>query len=413
MIIIKPLRGLRPRDDLAAKVAAPPYDVLSSEEAREMAKSNPLSFLHVNKPEIDLPVGTDLYADAVYEKGRENLQRFIAESILWQDREESIYIYRLTWRGHTQIGYFCLASVDDYDSGRIKKHELTRADKESDRTKLTDRQDAQIGPVLLMYTSNEELDGYLEEIATTQPVVHFVAPDEVRHEIWRVHDPQKISQIVEGFRKLDCLYVADGHHRSAAASNVCKMRRQKNPNYSGDEPFNFFLAAIFPHNQMQILPYNRVVKDLHGLNPTEFIEKIQNKFSVDKVGQKWPELVEHTMGMYLEGAWYLLKPRAGIFDDKDPLESLDVNILMNHILAPILGIQDPRTDKRIDFIGGIRGNEELVRLVDSGKFKVAFSMYPTSVERLMAVADAGLIMPPKSTWFEPKLRSGLVIHLLS
>ncbi|MBN2354839.1 DUF1015 domain-containing protein, partial [candidate division KSB1 bacterium] len=331
----------------------------------------------------------------------------------WQDREESIYIYRLSWHGHSQIGYFCLASVDDYDSGRIRKHELTRADKEADRTKLTDIQNAQIGPVLLMYASDRELDGYLEQATQSSPLVDFVATDEVRHEIWRIHDPQTITQIREGFKKLDYLYVADGHHRSAAASNLCKTRRKLNPDYSGEEPFNFFLAAIFPHNQLKILPYNRAVKDLNELSTETLLSRIRKKFAVDKVGKKWPDLTEHSMGMYLQSDWYLLKANPETYNDGDPLESLDVNILMHNILEPILGIKDPRTDRRIDFIGGIRGNQELVKLVDSGKCKVAFAMYPTSVERLMAVADANMIMPPKSTWFEPKLRSGLLIHLLS
>jgi len=411
MITIKPLRGLRPSPDRTAQVAAPPYDVISSEEAREMARGNPVSFLHINKPEIDLPPDTDHYSELVYEKGRENLQRFITEKILVQDAEESIYIYRLTWRGHSQTGYFCLASVEDYDAGLIKKHELTRPDKEADRTRLTDVQSAQIGPVFLMYRSIAELDALLTQASSVPPLVIFTA-SEVRHELWRIHDSKTIRAMQAGFARLDALYVADGHHRSASASNVCKLRRQRNPHFTGDEPSNYFLAVIFPHTQLRILPYNRAVADLHGLSPDAFRDKISERFDVVKMGQTLPVFPEHSFGMYLEGLWYLLTARQGSFNADDPLDNLDINILTKHILSPLLGIQNPRTDRRIDFIGGIRGDQELMRLVDSGSSRVAFSMYPTSIERLIAVADAGLIMPPKSTWFEPKLRSGLVVHLL-
>ncbi|HOT98229.1 MAG TPA: DUF1015 family protein [bacterium] len=412
MIKIKPLRGLRPRDDIAARVAAPPYDVISSEEAREMARGNPVSFLHVNKPEIDLPPETDLYSEPVYAKGAENLRRFMAEGILQQDQSPSIYVYRQEWRGRVQTGYLCLASVEDYDSNRIRKHELTRASKEKDRTTLMDRQNAQIGPVFLMYQAEPELDGLLAAAAAGVPLVDFTTSDQVRHTLWRIEDPGRISAIISGFAHLEKLYVADGHHRSAAASNLCRERRAANPHHTGEEPYNYFLAVIFPHNHLRILPYNRVVTDLNGLSVAEFLQKAGETFLIEPAGSTPPEVSEHTIGMYLDGRWYLLTPRPGIWNPADALENLDVNILMNNILGPLLAIGDPRTDQRIDFIGGIRGPEELVRLVDSGKFRVAFLMHPTSIEQLIAVADAGLIMPPKSTWFEPKLRSGLVIHLL-
>ena len=412
MIKIKPLRGLRPRDDIAANVAAPPYDVISSEEAREMAKDNPISFLHVNKPEIDLPPTVDLYSEQVYAKGAENLRRFIAEGILQQDRNPAVYIYQQEWRGRYQTGYFCLASVEDYDADRIRKHELTRASKEKDRTTLMDRQNAQIGPVFLMYHSESELDGLLADVKTSTPLVDFTTADQVRHTLWRIDEPLRISEIERGFAKLEYLYVADGHHRSAAASNLCKARRQANPHHTGEEPYNYFLAVIFPHNHLQILPYNRVVADLNGHSPAEFMRRVNERFLIEPNGTTPPDLPEHTIGMYLEGQWHRLTPKPDLWNPADALENLDVNILMNNILGPLLAIGDPRTDQRIDFVGGIRGAEELVRLVDSGKFKIAFSMHPTSIEQLMAVADAGKIMPPKSTWFEPKLRSGLVIHLL-
>ncbi len=412
MIKIRPLRGLRPRAEIAAKVAAPPYDVISSEEAREMARNNPISFLHVNKPEIDLPPAVDIYSEQVYAKGAENLRRFMAEGLLQQDTKQAIYVYQQTWQGRTQTGYFCLATVKDYDANRIRKHELTRASKEKDRTTLMDRQNAQIGPVFLMYEAEPELDGYLAAATAPSPLVDFTTPDLVRHMLWRVSEEQKIEQIQAGFGKLDHLYVADGHHRSAAASNLCKARRQANPDHTGDEPYNYFLVVIFPHNHLQILPYNRVVADLNGFSTAEFLRKVEEKFILQPAGKTPPEVKVHTMGMYLEGRWHHLTARTGIWNPDEVLENLDVNILMNTILGPVLNIGDPRTDQRIDFVGGIRGPEELARLVDSGAFKVAFSMHPTSIEQLMAVADAEMIMPPKSTWFEPKLRSGLVVHLL-
>jgi len=412
MISIRPLRGLRPPKDLVAQVAAPPYDVISSEEARIMAQGNPLSFLHVNKPEIDLPENTPLYSDQVYEKGRENLQRFIAQGVLKHDAEEAIYIYRLTWRGHAQTGYLCLSSVDDYLQGRIKKHELTRADKEADRTKLTDVQNAQVGPVFLFYPSAPMLDDFLQQTAETAAEVDFTSADGVRNQLWVIADPEQIRRIQSYFGALPAAYVADGHHRSASACNVCLLRRKLHPDYTGQEPFNFFLSVIFPHHQLRILPYNRVVRDLNGLSEKEFLEAVGRIFSLSPLTSGFSADQPHRFGMYLAGRWYALAARPGSFQEQDPLDSLDVNILMKQLLAPVLAIGDPRTDKRIDFIGGIRGDEELVRLVDSGRYAAAFSLPPPTMDQRLRVADAGLIMPPKSTWFEPKLKSGLVVHTL-
>ncbi|HNR68682.1 MAG TPA: DUF1015 family protein [bacterium] len=412
MIKIKPLRGLRPAIEFTAQVASPPYDVLSSAEARDIATNNPLSFLHINKPEIDLPPEIDIHGQQVYEQGRANLERFIRDGVLIQDEKEAIYIYRQTWQDHVQTGYFCLSSVQDYDQGRIKKHELTRADKEQDRTHLIDVMDAQVGPVFLMYRSQKALDLLLQEAAEADAEVDLTTADGVRHQLWRVIDPHFIARIVDGFAALAATYIADGHHRSAAASNVCRLRRQRNPQNTGEESYNFFLSVLFPHNQLKILPYNRAIRDLNGYGAQQFIDRLAEKFSLEPVQGRIQVEKEHTFGMYLDHVWWKLTPKDGLFDRDDVLGSLDVNILLNHILQPILQIGNPRTDPRIDFIGGIRGNAELERIVDSGAFRIAFSLYPTTVDTLMRVADAGEIMPPKSTWFEPKLRSGLVVHLL-
>lgn len=412
MIKIKPFRGLRPKIELAHRVASPPYDVLSSQEAREMAAENPLSFLHINKPEIDLPEDTDPYSELVYNTGRDNLQKFISDGTLVQDKKESIYIYRQIWKGHTQTGYLCLSSVEDYDAGRIKKHEFTRPQKEADRTKLIDTMNAQVGPVFLLYKANLLLDNLLEDLASSQPQVDFTSPDEVTHQLWVVDDPASLEMIVQAFATLSATYIADGHHRSASASNVCKIRQEKNPNHTGEEAYNYFLSVIFPLNQLMILPYNRVVTDLNGNSKAQFLEKVAKKFDIEKSDQEIEVIDTHLFGMYLDGDWYQLSPRTGSYNAGDLLEGLDVNILMKNLLEPILGIGNPRTDPRIDFVGGIRGNKELSRLVDSGKFEVAFALFPTSVETLVRIADAGEVMPPKSTWFEPKLRSGMVVSLL-
>ncbi len=412
MITVKAFRGLRPKKELVHKIASPPYDVLSSAEAREMAKENEISFLHINKPEIDLPTDTEQYSDIVYQTGRNNLQRFIDNGYLVRDDKDSIYIYRQIWRNHVQTGYFCLSSVDDYDAGRIKKHEFTRPKKEADRTKLIDTMNAQVGPVFLLYKDTPELNNLLEEAASGQPEVDFTSPDEVTHQLWVIDNPEMLARIAKAFANLDATYVADGHHRSASASNVCRIRKEKNPNHTGDEPYNFFLSVIFPKTHLMILPYNRVVADLNGLSKDEFLSKAKEKFDIQKADGEFEVDDAHEFGMYLDGDWYRMTPRTGSYNAGDIQEGLDVNILMKNLLVPVLGIGDPRTDPRIDFVGGIRGNKELKRLVDSGEFKTAFALYPTSVDTLISVADAGQVMPPKSTWFEPKLRSGMVVHLL-
>ncbi|MBD3386038.1 DUF1015 family protein [candidate division KSB1 bacterium] len=412
MITIKAFKGLRPKESLVERIAAPPYDVLSSQEAKTMAAENPVSFLHINKPEIDLPEDVDPYSNVVYEKGRENLVGFIENGTLIQDEKECIYIYRLTWKDHVQTGYFCLSSVDDYDNGRIKKHELTRPAKEMDRTRLIDVMNAQVGPVFLLYPSTSKLDHLLEEGAKRPANVDFTADDGVRHQLWVIPEADFINRVVQGFQSLDATYIADGHHRSAAASRVCALRRKAQPLYTGKEAFTFFLSVIFPHNQLKVLPYNRVIKDLNGLTAQAFLQKLNDAFTVEPRAAAREKVQEHTFDLYLDNQWYTLKAKPGTFNADDPLDQLDVNILMQNILTPILNIKDPRTDHRIDFIGGIRGTDELQKLVDNQEWRCAFSLHPTSVEALLKIADAGKIMPPKSTWFEPKLRSGMVSQLL-
>ncbi len=410
---VRPFRGLRPRPEFAEKIASPPYDVLNSEEAREMAKNNPLSFLHVVKPEIDLPPGTDLYSDEVYQKGAENLKKLIAEGYMLQDPEPHYYLYRQIMGDHSQVGIVAGASVEEYDKDLIKKHELTRKAKEDDRTRHVDTIGANTGPVFLTYKHTDKLDEILERLTSGKPTVDFTSSDGVRHTLWVVDKPNDIESIRAGFAEIDVLYVADGHHRSASASRVQKIRKGKNPNHTGDEEYNFFLTVIFPDNQMMIMDYNRVVKDLNGRTQEEFINEIIDKFDIEPFGitQYKPKRL-HEFGMYLGGNWYKLTAKPGSFDQGDPVGSLDVAVLQNNLLSPILGIGDPRTDERIDFIGGIRGLSELEKRVNSGDWAAAFAMFPTTISQLMAIADAGKTMPPKSTWFEPKLRSGMVIHLL-
>ena len=413
MSTIKPFKGLRPIPNLAEKVAAPPYDVLNSEEARVMAADNPHSFLHISKPEIDLPKETDIYSEEVYQQGAANLKRFIAEGTLRQDEREFYYVYRQIMGQHAQIGLVAAASVEEYQQDLIKKHELTRADKEDDRVRHVNSLNAQTGPVFLTYKAVPEIDAIISRIIKRSPENDFIAADQIRHTLWVVKDEMEISDITKAFLKLDCLYVADGHHRSAAASRVCDMRKQDNPKHTGQEEYNFFLTVLFPHNQMKIMDYNRVVKDLNGLSDEAFIQKVKDKFAVTLLGSETEKPArKHEMMMYLSHHWYRLEVKPGTFNENDPVERLDVSILTNHILSPLLGIHDLRKDKRIDFVGGIRGLQELKKRVDSAEMRVAFALFPTSIQDLMAIADAGKTMPPKSTWFEPKLRSGLVIHTL-
>lgn len=411
MVRVEPFAGLRPRPEDAASVAAPPYDVLSSEEARRLAADNPISFLHVGKPEIDLPAGIDLYSDAVYAKGRENFRRLVDSGVLRQDKQKCFYIYRQVWGSHEQIGIVAAASADDYLADRIKKHELTREEKELDRLRHIETLSAQTGPVFLTYKRDERINELCLQAMNATPEYDFVSDDGVRQVLYTVSEPTLVKALAEAFRQVPCLYVADGHHRSASAVRIKKTRAAADPGHSGDEDYNFFLAVIFPHDQLKILPYNRLVRDLRGMSGPEFLKSLENDFSWEKTQVRSPRKM-HEFCLYLEGSWYLLTVKPGSFPENDPVAALDVSILQNKVLAPLLGIENPRTDQRIDFVGGIRGTEELQARVDSGDFRIAFSLYPTTIEQLFAVADSGAMMPPKSTWFEPKLKDGLVIHLI-
>jgi uncharacterized protein (DUF1015 family) len=409
MTLIRPFRGLRPVDERAADVVAPPYDVLSSTEARVKARNRPWSFLHISKAEIDLPEDTDPYDPAVYRMAAANLRRMLDADILRRDASPCYYVYRLIMGDHTQTGLVAVASVGDYDSNRIRKHELTRPDKEDDRVRQIEALNAQTGPVLLAYRSSPEADGLLEAITRAKPDVELVADDGIGHHLWVVRDSRRIDGITRAFDAMEALYIADGHHRSAAASRVAARRKGNGPADAGNA--GYFLTVIFPHSQMKILDYNRVVTDLNGMTPEAFLASLSRHFTVTPCGSAFRPCVPAEFGMYLGGQWYRLVIHAERIPD-DPVGRLDVSLLANNLLAPVLGIMDPRRDKRIDFVGGIRGLAELERRVDGGDMKVAFALCPTRVEDLMAVADAGEMMPPKSTWFEPKLADGLVSHVL-
>jgi uncharacterized protein (DUF1015 family) len=410
--LIFPFGGLRPVPEQAAAVAAPPYDVLSTAEAREQARGKPLSFLHISKPEIDLPEGTDPFDDAVYAKGGENIRRMIADGVLIRDSAPCYYVYRLTMGDHSQTGLVGAAPVAAYDDNRVRRHEFTRPDKEDDRVRQIDSVDAQTGPVLVVHQPRDDISAILNEITATPPLYDVTPPDGVGHAVWVVDDAAQIAQIDAAYGALDLLYIADGHHRSAAASRVTGIRRKANPNHRGDEAYNRFLIVAFPADQVHILDYNRVVRDLNGLSPAAFLERLGEAFQVEPSDHPVRPAEPHTFGMYLAGDWYRLTAISPPGPDAPPLERLDVGLLTELLLAPVLGIGDPRTDKRIDFVGGIRGLEGLEARVDSGEWAVAFALYPTGIEDLMAVADAGEVMPPKSTWFEPKLADGLVSYPL-
>ncbi len=412
MSLIKPFRALRPPKELAEKVAALPYDVMNEQEAREMAAGNPHSFLHVSRPEIDLPEDLDCHSEPVYLQGRKNLDDCIAQGTLIQDQNDCFYVYRQKMGTIVQTGLVVCASVDDYQSGVIKKHELTRADKEEDRVKHIDYLDANDEPVFYLSRSCGEVEGIIEGVTNGQPEYDFTSDDGVSHTLWVIADELLIRRLTELFQAIPRLYVADGHHRSAAAGRVRELRRVANPGHSGTEEYNFFLTVIFPENQLNIMPYNRAVKDLNGLSVDEFMTRITALFEVALAAEAVVPADRHTFGMYLAGKWYRLQAQAAIVDEADTVARLDVSILQNAVLAPLLGIDNPRTNQRIHFVGGIRGNEELVKLVDSGEYAVAFALHPTSISELIELADQDQIMPPKSTWFEPKLRSGLMVHLL-
>ncbi len=412
MAIIKPFRAFRPPRESAERVAAFPYDVMDVVEAREMAAGNPASFLHISRPEIDLAPETDPYSQQVYLKGRENLLQFINDGLLVQEEKECYYVYRQRIGAVTQTGLVVCAAVDDYQSGVIKKHELTRADKEEDRVRHIDFLNAHDEPVFCTYKSDAELTAQIERIIIREAICDFTADDGVTHTIWVVDNREEIDRLTGLFAGISTLYVADGHHRSAAASRVRELRKVANPSHNGNEEYNFFLAVIFPDIEMNVMPYNRAVKDLHGHNVAEFMAAVSRKFEITPVKRPLNPIQRHQFGMFLAGTWYELLPKGKLVDENDAVARLDVSILQDNLLNPILGVRNPRSDQRIHFIGGIRGLEELERLVNSGECQVAFSLYPTSIDELMELADSGKIMPPKSTWFEPKLRSGLFVHLL-
>jgi uncharacterized protein (DUF1015 family) len=414
MAVLRKFKALRPKKGLEAQIASYPYDVLNSEEARELAKGNPYSFLHVVKPEIDLPPGTDLYSQAVYAKAKENFESFIKKGWLIQDKRPYLYIYRQTMKEREQYGIVGCVSAEDYEKDIIKKHENTRKAKEADRIKHVDITNANAGPVFLTYRAQKSIDALVTRQVENKPIYDFEADDGIRHTVWIIEDDGVNDTLLEEFRKVDFLYVADGHHRSASAARVALKRREANPDHTGDEEYNFFLAVLFPDYQLQILDYNRVVKDLNGHSQEELIDTLNKYFIVEKKGnQSYKPIQKGEFGMYINKEWFKLSIKPEFVDTSDPVNSLDTAILQNILLGPFFGIDDPRTSDNIDFIGGIRGLDELKRLVDIGKFKAAFAMYPTSVQELMDIADAGRVMPPKSTWFEPKLRSGLLVHLLT
>ncbi len=411
MARIKPFTGLRPRQGMAEKVAAPPYDVLDSDEAREMAGGNPWSILHCTKPEIDLDPSVDLYDDRVYAKGAENLRRLMEGGVLRQDESPTFYFYRQIMAGHSQTGLVACASIEDYENDVIKKHEFTRRDKELDRIRHIEAQNAQIGPVFLAYRDLAGMAAITTEVCAGGPEYDFTSADGVRHTFWMVRDQALVERIVAQFTSIPFLYVADGHHRSAAGTLIGQKRRESNPSHTGREEYNYFLSVIFPQSDLRIMPYNRVVADLSGRSPGEFLDLVAGKFRVYENPDPSPSNVKN-FSMYMGGRWYGLEALPGSYPAGDPVESLDASILQRNLLAPVLGIDDPRTSKRINFVGGIRGTDELVRLVESGRYAVAFSLHAVTMDQLLSVADNGKVMPPKSTWFEPKLRSGLVIHLL-
>lgn len=409
MATIKPFKCIRPDVEKAAEVAALPYDVYNREEAKAAVAGRPLSFLNIDRAETQFDSDIDIYSDEVYSKAKELLEKEIADGTFVTDGEEAYYIYELTMDGRSQTGIVACASIDDYLSNRIKKHEKTRAEKELDRIRHVDVTGAQTGPIFLAYRANDTINGVVFEVKQGTPLYDFVSDDGIRHTVWKIDKKGDIDAVCSAFAGINSIYIADGHHRAASAVKVGLKRREANPGYDGSEEFNYFLSVLFPDDQLMIMPYNRVVKDLNGLTAEEFLESIAKCFSVEEKGRKalYPER-KGEFGMYLEGTWYLLTAKECIMSD-DPVDGLDVAILQDYLLTPVLGITDPRVDKRIDFIGGIRGLEELERRADSD-MKVAFSMYPTSIDELFDVADADMLMPPKSTWFEPKLRSGLFIH---
>jgi uncharacterized protein (DUF1015 family) len=406
--VIRPFRALRPQSERAQAVASVPYDVVNTDEARTLAADNPLSFLHVSRPEIDLPPGTDIHSDAVYRKAVENFEKLIAECPLEKEARPCLYLYRLVMGQHEQIGVVAVCSIDEYDNNTIRKHERTRRDKEDDRTRHMIMLRAQTGPVFLTYRARPEIDEQVSVTLKSDPLFDITAEDGIRHTIWRVTNTETL---IDTFASVPLLYIADGHHRAASASRARAELREQSFTHSGKEDYNFFLTVIFPDSQVQILAYNRVVRDLNGLSKAEFLDALKQQFTVTENANPAPAQRGH-WSMYLDGKWYGLQLSPAATLPVGTVNLLDVSVLQDRLLDPILGIKDVRTDKRIDFIGGLRGTQELERLVDEGKAAVAFSLYPTTIEQLLMVSDANEIMPPKSTWFEPKLRDGLLIHTI-
>ena len=412
MAVVKPFICIRPAKENAAKVASLPYDVYNRKEACAAVAGNPVSFLNIDRAETQFSDDVDTYADCVYEKARELLDTQIAEGVYVTDAGDHYYLYELTMDGRSQTGIVACSSIDDYVNGVVKKHENTREDKELDRIRHVDTVNAQTGPIFLAYRQNETLKAIVAEEKAKPVLYDFVSDDGIRHRVWKIDDPAQTAAIEAAFATIPATYIADGHHRAASAVKVGLKRRAENPGYTGEEPFNYFLSVLFPDEELMILPYNRVVKDLNGMSREQFFEAVKEKFELEEIGKEpYAPAEKGTFGMYLDNTWYALKVLPQ-YRSTDPVKGLDVSILQDQLLGPVLGIGDPRTDKRIDFIGGIRGLKELERRVRED-MEIAFSMYPTSIEELLAVADAGLLMPPKSTWFEPKLRSGLFIHKLS
>ena len=409
MAIIRPFKAIRPTKELAERIAALPYDVMNSDEAREMVKDNPYSFLHVDKAEVDLPKEIDAYDDKVYEKAKENLDKMIDSGLYIEDEKTNYYIYRQVMKGRSQTGLVACASIDDYNNNVIKKHELTREEKEIDRINHVYKCEAHTGPIFLTYRENKDISNIVNEWVKKEPIYDFKADDGVSHTVWIIDDEYTVNKLQDLFKTVKYLYIADGHHRSASAVKVGHIKRAEKENYTGEEEFNFFLSISYPDSELEVLDYNRTVKDLNGLSKEEFLSKVKENFEIIESSEQVKPKEKHTFGMYLENQWYLLKAKKGIFNPDDPVDRLDVSILQNNLLRPILGIDDPRKSKRIKFIGGIRGLNELEKRANTD-MKVSFSMYPTTIEDIMAIADSGEIMPPKSTWFEPKPRSGLFIH---
>ena len=412
MAIIRAFKAFRPTADLASKIAALPYDVMNSEEAREMVKDNEYSFLHVDRAEVNLPNDTNIYDKVVYEKARDVLDKMIQDGLYVQEDKPCMYIYRQTMNGKSQTGLVICAAIDDYINDKIKKHEHTRKDKEVDRINHVDYCDANTGPIFLTYRNQAEISKIMDKWIQNEPLYDFISEDGNGHTVWIINNDSDIERLTTLFKNVDSLYIADGHHRAKSAVEVGLKRRKENPGYTGEEEFNYFLAIVYPDNQLEVLDYNRTVKDLNGLNEDEFLSAIEKNFKIKVSKEAVKPKRRHTFGMYMNNTWYELEAKEGTFNEEDPMERLDVSILQNNLLSPILGVDDPTKSDRIEFIGGIRGINELEKRANKD-MKVSFSMFATTTDDIMSIADGGMIMPPKSTWFEPKPRSGLFIHKLS